>query len=133
MSHLNRRNTLLSYSVFLAAAMVFVLVGRTALAYHRQDHEIDRIQRAIDALDRAHEELSDAAYEFHGHKHAAMEKIERARKILEDSRDKRLEKAVDKIQDAIDELKACIAGDPDEAHPYIRKAMHALEDAKDQL
>ena len=64
-----------------------------AMAFRRPDHEIDKITAAIDALDAAHKELHEAADDFHGHKKAAMEKIETAKATLEKSRDAHVEKA----------------------------------------
>jgi septal ring factor EnvC (AmiA/AmiB activator) len=114
----------------LAAAVCFT--GRSAMA-RRPDKEIDKITAAIDALDSAHKELHDAADDFHGHKKAAMEKIETARKVLEDSRDAHVDKASDKITEAMDELDACVKGDHEGDHPKIHAARKALEAAKEQL
>lgn len=133
MSATNNRRTVWTVSWFLAVFAASALLSRMAAGYGRPDREIDHIVKAIDALDRAHDELVNAADDFHGHKKAAMEKTERARKVLEDSRDARVDKAADKIQDAIDELKACVADEPEERHPRIHRALHALEDAKGQL
>lgn len=130
---LNQGSTLRVFTSFLAAFAVCSMFSRSASAYRRPDHEIDRINAAIDALDRAHEELNNASDDYHGHKRSAIEKLDRAKKVLEDSRDAHVDKAVDKIQEAIDELKICVGEEPEDRHPRIRKAMHALEDAKDQL
>jgi isoaspartyl peptidase/L-asparaginase-like protein (Ntn-hydrolase superfamily) len=98
-----------------------------------RDHDHDRIDKALDALHDAREELVHAATDFHGHKQAALDKIEIAQKILEDSRGHRIDRAADKIDQANQELHACIDGDRDGDHPNIHRAIRALEDAKDQL
>jgi chromosome segregation ATPase len=121
-----------------AALLIAGLVGMSiccgnAMAFHRPDGEINKIVKAIDALDKAHKELEDAADNFHGHKKAAMEKIEKAKKVLEDSRDGHVGKAEEKLQEATDELEMCVKGDHEGSHPRIHEAMHALKDAKEQL
>jgi hypothetical protein len=132
MGNPNRRGVMRVMSFCLAAFALLCFLGRPAEA-RRPEKEIDKIVKAIDALDKARTELSDAGHDFHGHKQAAIEKIDKAKEVLESSRDARVEKAVDKVQDALDELKACVEGDKKEDHPKIHEAMHALEDAKEQL
>jgi uncharacterized coiled-coil DUF342 family protein len=120
-------------ALLLAGMMGVSVCSSHALAYHRPDAEINKIVSAIDALNKAHKELEEAADNFHGHKKAAMDKIEKAKKVLEDSRDGHVDKAAGKLQEATDELEVCVKGDHEGSHPRIHAAMHALDEAKSQL
>jgi hypothetical protein len=132
MGSFNRANVQRFMACSLMALAMLCFVTRPAEA-RRPEREIDKIVKAIDALDKAQEELSSAGHDFHGHKQAAMEKIAKAKEVLESSRDARVEKAADKVQAAIDELKTCVEGDKKDDHPRIHEAMRTLEDAKEQL
>jgi hypothetical protein len=115
--------------------MIALITGLNArvLADDFHDRQHDRIDAAADALKDAQQELINASSDFHGHKHDAMIKIDEAIKILEESRSHHVDRAVDKIDEANQSLRACVDGDHPGDHPNIHRAIKALDIAKEQL
>jgi uncharacterized coiled-coil DUF342 family protein len=124
---INRGFVVTMVSLLAFAAMV-TTVNRKAFA---EDRHHEKIDSARDALHDAYKELDEAPNDFEGHKKEAMEKIDDADKSLDHWHD-HVHEAIEKVNKAVEQLRVCKEKNGGH-HPRIEKAIDALEAAKDEL